>query len=281
LWPLLFGCLEASFALHAVLWARRRRREDFALCIAIALVFVATASRSFIFIALAAIAIVYLERRRPPLWAVTVALAAGITFAGSIGYLRVSSELGAQTVNQSLIERELPAGPLGLTLSNLSTGPWVLSTTLYSVPQRVEFQHGMFFLRDGLNVWDSSVVRSDRWVTESILERDPAANGGMPPTLLGGLYLDFGFTGIAVGLFLAGAVTVWLYPVASRRGLPGRLQYCLWCTYLLTSLYSYFSLKPAFVASILLLEVLVRLDLQTSDPLKPSFRELRAGSRAL
>ena len=279
-WPVVLGALEASFALHAVLLARRRRFEDLIFCVMISLVFVATASRSFALIAFAAIAIVYLERRRPPLWLVTVALATGITVAGSIGYLRVSSEFGAATVNQSLVDRELPTGPVGQTLSNLATGPWVLSTTLHDVPERVPFQHGVFFLRDGLNLLDSSVVRSDRWVTESILERDTSTNGGMPPTLVGGLYLDFGYAGIGVGLFAVGFATVVLYPVASRRGLPGRLQYCLWCAYLLTSLYSYLSLKPAFIASVLLLEVLIRLDRRDPGSVVSPHPELRVVSEA-
>ena len=279
-WPIVFGALEASFALHAVLLARRRRVEDFVFCALIGLVFVATGSRSFALIAFAALAIAYLERRRPPLWLVTLALAAGITVAGSIGYLRVSSELGTVTVNQSLIGRELPTGPVGQTLSNLATGPWVLSTTLEYVPERAPFQHGLFFLRDGLNLVDSSVVRSDRWVTESILERDTTTNGGMPPTLIGGLYLDFGYPGIGIGLFAVGFATIYLYPVASRRGLPGKLQYCLWCAYLLTSLYSYLSLKPALIASVLLLEVLIRLDRREPVRVVPRHPELPIASEA-
>ena len=102
----------------------------------------------------------------------------------------------------------------------------------------------------------------------------------MPPTVVGGLYLDFGYVGIAIGLFLAGAFTIWFYRVASRRGLPGRLQYALWCAYLLTSLYSYFSLKPAFIASILLLEVLVRLDRRIPTAVRTVAADRRVGSHA-
>jgi oligosaccharide repeat unit polymerase len=259
-WPIVFGALQASFLLHAFLLSRRRRPEDFIFCMLISTVFVATAARSFVFVALAAVAIAVLETRRPRLWLVIVVLVCGLTLAGAAGYVRNSTEFGAQTIDDSLVEREFPTGILGLTLSNLSTGPWVLSKALHDVPDQVPFQRGMFFLRDGLNFVDSSFTRSDVWVAETILEREPLANIGYPPTVIGGLYLDFGFAGIAIGMFAAGALTQWLYKLARHRGILGHLQYSLWCAYLLTSVYSYFSLKPSFFVSILLLEVLIRIE---------------------
>jgi oligosaccharide repeat unit polymerase len=91
--------------------------------------------------------------------------------------------------------------------------------------------------------------RADTWVTEAILHRDPAQIGGSPPTLVGGLYIDFGVPGVALGSALLGFLLVLLYRWARRAKTIGALTlYSYAAAYTALAAYSYVSLKPTLVA---------------------------------
>jgi oligosaccharide repeat unit polymerase len=253
LWIWVIGAVEAGI----VIWFLRRRaglRDRFGTAVAGTgvIILVLLAGRSFLLIVGLAVLVALafegrLSRRR-----LVVLAAAGLLILGFGGSARISHSdpTGAR---RAYLQSHHINGIFGLLSQSVATGPFVLANTLDNVPGAIPFQHGRFLLRDVRATMPfhpfGQPDRADVWVTRTILRRDAAQIGGSPPTLAGGLYIDFGLPGVVVGSALLGFLLVLLYRWARVARTIGSLAlYSYSAAYVALAAYSYVSLKPTLVA---------------------------------
>ncbi len=177
----------------------------------------------------------------------------GLVLLAAVGLARIEASDPNGQRRQYLQENNL-SGVGGVLALSASTGPWVFGQSLQAIPETIPYQRGNFFLRDTLaQLPFVSAPRSDWWITEAVLQRDPAAIGGSPPTLVGGLYIDFGLVGIVIGCALIGFGLVRLFHWARAAGTFGALTlYGYLSAYVALAAYSYISLKPTVVVVVAL-----------------------------
>jgi hypothetical protein len=151
-------------------------------------------------------------------------------------------------VQRTVAAHQLTGYPLAGGIINLQAGPHVFQIVRQRVPQVVDYQRGQFFLADGALFLRTKRQPSDQFVTMYITRRNVREVGGSPPTVLGGLYIDGGIALIVVGMAALGLISRALRDryLASPHIYLGA-AYGYWGAWLLVSLYSYISLKPAVV----------------------------------
>lgn len=201
-----------------------------------------TGSRAFLVLPVLALLCLLIERRRPRLWIVLASAAAITAIVAFLGVSRAGSsgQSGNLAVNSERFG--YGDGAFGAILSTLQPGPGVLSTVLTTVPQVVPHQYGAFALRDLPGVIGGE--KSDYWVTTMIMGRDSQAIGGLPPTMIGGFYIDFGMLGVILGVFACFFLLAWWQPIQrTSRVTLSQFAYCFFGAYVITSYYSYLSLK--------------------------------------
>jgi hypothetical protein len=257
-WPFAIGLLEACLLWAAVRLRRDRRRGWLVAAVAVlcAVTLAATAARSFLLIVVLGAFFAGLERRRPTTRSLVVFGAVALLALGAAGQLRVNLSATAME-EQAYREARGLAGATGYALASLQTGPRVFQAVADEVPRNTPFQRGGFFIADVGTVLPRPLrqalpipqQQSDRWVTE-LLGRDPGVVGGLPPTLVGGLYIDAGAPGVFLGCLLLGILSARIAAFARRAGTDGALALHGYLTaYLVISLYGYVSLKPAMLTA--------------------------------
>jgi len=252
LWAWLIGALE-WFAIAASVRCVIARRFDWR-----GLVFASAASgillllagRSFLFLVVFALFLAILTLRRVSLiWLATLGALVLLGLGGSASY-RAEHSIGYGGGGKSL-------SIAGRLTQSAGIGPAVLASVLEETPGYVPFQHGGFVLRDlRVSLPTHPLGRpesSDYWVTTVLRHRRTADVGGSPPTLTGGLYIDFGIPGILVGATLLGTLLTLLYVfVARSRSLAALILYSYFGAYMALSAYSYVSFKPEVMTVVLL-----------------------------
>lgn len=245
LWPIFLPLLQIGVISGITLLARRKAtRAALWLSSTCAFLLFLNGGRSLLLICLLAGALVWVELWRPRLWILGVGAAIGASVVGIIGFVRTQASGGRDLALQYLNERNLDSSWGSLDLS-LQTGPRVLD--LASSPATSFGTNGSILFGDILNFFDSSVQRSDRLVTEAI-GRDPLVLGGMPPTIWGGLLLEYGVLGLIFGT----AVIAWLVISFSRMlrkrdSIYRDVWYGYFSAYVLLGSYSYFSFRPSWI----------------------------------
>lgn len=244
LWTWILGGVEAVLVVAAARAAVHRHLAPRVALLggASALVLIALAARSFLLIVGIAVIVAIATLGRLSVARLAVVAALGLLALGITGQLRVEHSQGQQSAWQSIRQ-------------SLAIGPSVFATVLQEVPQAVHFQHGRFLLRDLRSALPlhpfGRPEPADIWVTDSLRHRDVAVVGGTPPTLAGGLYIDFGLPGVVVGTAFLGAALALLYRWTCRRRTVGALALYAYATsYVALSAYSYVSLKPAAFAAL-------------------------------
>ena len=189
---------------------------------------------------------------------------AGLILLGLAGQARIAGSDPTGEKRAFLVANGYGDGPAGQIIQSASTGPFVLSHVLNQVPSAHEFRNGDFFTSDlrqqipGDFFGDPQAP--DQWVTTEILNLDAAF--GSPPTLVGGLYIDWGVPGILIGCFLVGFMLAAVYNWAKRAGTLGSLiLYSYLVGYIIVSAYSYLSLKPSMLTFLGLAFILHRIEL--------------------
>ncbi|MFC9760538.1 O-antigen polymerase [Rhodococcus jostii] len=206
-----------------------------------------TGSRSFLIFVAIALFVAYLESARPAfIKMIGIALTLGAIFiiAGS-----VRSAVSGQSyeVEQNSERLGYGSGYQAEVYTNLQPGPRVFAHTQTVIPDSIPYQHGAFILRDMPFIGMGQT--SDRWVTDHVMGRDPSSIGGLPPTILGGFYIDWGYAGVAVGVGFLFFSLAYFRPRARALGqcLTTNMSYAIFAAYLFTSFYSYISLKGSIV----------------------------------
>jgi oligosaccharide repeat unit polymerase len=177
--------------------------------------------------------------------------------------LAILGVAGKYRLNHSASAEQLGGrgSPYGLISQSAGIGPSVFATALEQVPQFIPFQHGSFILRDLRATLPFHVFgqpeSADFWVTRALRGRETAVIGGSPPTLAGGLYIDFGIPGIALGAACLGVLLAAMYRWTLRAQTIGALAaYSYLSAYIALAAYSYISIKPEVVTAIMLSVVL-------------------------
>jgi oligosaccharide repeat unit polymerase len=208
-----------------------------------------TGGRSLVAIALIAFGVLFLEIKRPKLRIVLIAICLGVVALGVFGQVRALSSSGVPEAQSFLAKRDLN-GWFGSADVSLQTGPRVLTLAIDHLDD--EPLGGLFLIGDLPKLRPSSINGSDQLVTQ-IIGRNPTVVGGSPPTIFGGLYLDFGWLGVCGGALLIG-----LLLVASRRimyrtqNLGASIWFAYFAAYIAISGYSYVSLRPSWLVVLLM-----------------------------
>jgi oligosaccharide repeat unit polymerase len=213
-------------------------------------ILVLLAGRSFVIIVALALVVAFAVLRGLPPSRLVVLVVIGLAFLGAAGKYR--SEHSA-TMGQSPASRS----SYSAITRSAGTGPAVFATVLNQVPQFVPYQHGAFVLRDLRAMLPfhpfGRPESADSWVTRVLRGRNSTVVGGSPPTLVGGLYIDFGVGGVVVGAALLGLALTLIYRWAGRAQTLGAVTlYGYTTAYVALSGYSYVSIKPAVVTAVAL-----------------------------
>jgi oligosaccharide repeat unit polymerase len=115
--------------------------------------------------------------------------------------------------------------------------PLTFNLVLSTVPEREPFQHGAAIVNGAFGILPGHQMTISEFVSRRLLLL-PADSPGLPPTILGGFYLDFGTAGIVVGMLLVGVVSQYLYwRMFERPSLWAVFFYAYWSFNLLVALY--------------------------------------------
>lgn len=265
LWPIILPVLQSGVIVGALLIARRQSTKYLnALALAASLILLLNGGRSLFVICAIAIAVVMLDVYRPRLWIVLGATAVGAAVFGLVGLLRADGSSNRDATAIFLSERNLDSWWGSLDLS-LQTGPRVFDLATAAAENKNLM--GQILFGDLGNLFDSTITRSDRLVTLAI-GRDPAVVGGMPPTLWGGFYLDFGLIGVIIGaVLLAGILIMLRQRFMHSRSIQAGLIYGYFAAYVTIGVYSYASFRPSWIVVALLataMHLASRPDVRTS-----------------
>jgi oligosaccharide repeat unit polymerase len=245
-WPLIIAALQISIVCAATNAIRNRwNRLSASLAIFSLIILVLSGARALIGIPLIAVAFIYIELRRPSILKVLGALLAGLMLFGIAGRLRLGTAV-TPDAEVYLKSRGLDGWFGSLDLS-LQTGPRVFTR----VANTGIHANGSFLFGDLGSFLKLGFSLSDRYVNE-ILQAGSAQLGGLPPTLFGGFYLDWGWPGVVIMSILLGVVCAATFAWAKRRpGLGSYLWFGYFAAYLVTSSYSYISAKPTWIVVLL------------------------------
>jgi oligosaccharide repeat unit polymerase len=119
-------------------------------------------------------------------------------------------------------------------------GPLTFNFVLSKVPGTEPFQHGMALINGAFGILPGHQPTIGEFVSHRLFGF-PEASPNLPPTILGGFYLDFGVVGIVAGMFLVGMMTQFLYwRVFARPSVWSTFLYAYWCFNLFVALYGDF-----------------------------------------
>lgn len=249
LWPIAHPLLQISvIAFLLKLRVRKNEAKWVLLGIASAICLVLAGGRSFIVVAVIAFGVLILEITRPSVKLILAAVLIGLVAFGAIGELRALSSSGASEFQRYTAARQLE-GWLGSADLSLQTGPRVLSMSIDV--QKGEGLHGAFLFGDIGYFVNSEIPRSDHLIT-TIIGRDPSVIGGSPPSIFGGMYLDFGWVGLALGALLVGLLLAVSRQVMYRRpSIATLIWFSYFAAYIAISGYSYLSVRPSWIVVLL------------------------------
>lgn len=243
LWPIILPALQVIVIVSVIRLMTSNKSMLWASLGFLSLLFlILSGGRSLFLIPIIAVGLFAIDFFRPRLRTILLCAASGVGLIGAFGYARTLGSSGSQTDLAYLGSRDQNSW-LGTLDISVQTGPRVLSAARETISSN--FMSGDFFLADLRSFLGASTPPSDRLVT-MLLNRQPDLVGGLPPTLFGGLYLDWGALGVVFGAFVVGFLLE-LFRQRSRKRMA--LSTVVWTyyfsTYVLMSVYSYISAKPA------------------------------------
>jgi len=119
-------------------------------------------------------------------------------------------------------------------------GPLTFNFVLGTVPEKAPFQHGMALFNAAFGILPGHQPTIGEYVSRNLFGF-PEGAPNLPPTILGGFYLDFGSVGVAVGMLLVGLASQFLYwRMFSRRSVWSMFFYAYWYFNLFVALYGDF-----------------------------------------
>jgi oligosaccharide repeat unit polymerase len=243
-WLIVHPITQMSVMVSLLKWMHGQLDKRWAMLGAISAVsLLFSGARSLIVMSLIAFGVVYLEKRRPKLSWILIASAIGLALLGVVGRFR-ALQSGGGSQYQSYLSRRGTNNWFGSLDSSLQTGPRVMTTAIDYLGG--EQLGGQILLGDFPRLGAGKSTPSDQIVT-LLLGRDPAVVGGSPPTIFGGMFLDFGWAGVVVGALLTGLLLVVARRIMYRSfSLPACIWFGYFAAYIALSGYSFLSLKPAW-----------------------------------
>ena len=142
-----------------------------------------------------------------------VLLAAGLAILSLVAIIR--SEGGTQSASELSLR-----GGIATSLEQTFSGSYFMDPAKTAIivetfPERLPFLHGRTYLEFVIApipraIWpEKPDVRNSYFVAEEVL--DLRTNSGVPPSGLAEFYMNFGWPGIVLGMFLTGVLSAWLY----------------------------------------------------------------------
>ena len=163
---------------------------------------------------------------------------AAIVALGVANYLRLSTS--PPQLEHLLAHSKLPAWvPPALTpaVTFVAFSPLTFNLVLATVPEREPFQLGSAFVHGAFGILPGHQATISEFVSRRLLLQ-PEGSPGLPPTILGGLYIDFGLAGIGLGMLLIGVASQYLHwRMFERPSLWAVFLYAYWTFNLFVALY--------------------------------------------
>ncbi|WP_235835578.1 O-antigen polymerase [Arthrobacter terricola] len=241
-WPLILPILQVVVIVASTrILARNSGRRWLFLGLLALLFLLLSGGRSLFVIPLIAIGLLTVDFLRPRFRTILLSAIGGFAIIGAFGYARTLGSSGSQASISYLGTREQDSWFGALDIS-LQTGPRVMSAAREVIHDN--FLSGQFFWADLQNFLGLQVSPSDRLVTV-LLDRQPDQVGGLPPTIFGGLYLDWGMFGVILGAFVIGGLLEFFRARGlAKLNLPNIVWSYYFLAYILMSVYSYVGAKP-------------------------------------
>lgn len=139
----------------------------------------------------------------------------------------------------------------------LAYGGLIFSQVVQTIPHEIPFQNGGALIDGALGILPGTQRTLGAFVTQEVMGYGSENLIQLPPTLLGGLYIDFGASGIAVGLFAIAFLSRYLYAKSHSGSAEMLFLYSYWVMHLGITLYS--DLIPNSFSWLLPLLVLVTI----------------------
>lgn len=215
-----------------------------------------TGGRSLAAIGALAFGILFIELKRPKLQLVFAAALAGALLTGASGLWRALGSANAAT-SQSYLSRRGLFSWLGSLDLSLQTGPRVLTLAVNNLGG--EQLAGRILIGDLPKFGTPygaiyGLPYGSGYIVTAITGRDSSfTGGGSPPTIFGGLYLDFGWFGVVLGSLLVGFLMVLSRKLMYRKpSLSSYVWFSYFAAYVALSSYSYLSFKPPWIVVLFL-----------------------------
>jgi len=273
LWGYVLRMMLAAGMASAVILSSRiapvsKRWGSALVALASTAILVANGSRVFVVPILVSLLVGagFLRRRlRPAAALITAALL--ISALSLFSAYRSSTEYGGEAA-LALQLSALGVPPsfsfLGSAFLSFQVAPHMLARAVQLVPTMIPFQQGRVLLGEALTLLPGSQMLPDQWIALNIAGTIPAQltggvvypgqGGGVPPGILGGFYIDFGLSGVLIGMALVGAILAFAYTRAKAN--PTLLSVVIYAsvlTYFLISIYGFVTLKLPYVAELAVL----------------------------
>ncbi len=172
---------------------------------------------------------------------VIAAAAVAVIGLGIANYLRLNTsppQLAHMLEHSNLPPWVPPALTPAVTFVAFS--PLTFNFVLSTVPDREPFQYGAALFNGAFGILPGHQATISEFVSRRLFHL-PEDSPGLPPTILGGFYLDFGTPGIAVGMLLIGIASQYLYwRMLAAPSLMRVFFYAYWTFNLFVALYGDF-----------------------------------------
>lgn len=240
-------------------WARgTKKRYDWIMIAAVpslisVLIVLAGASRAPLVIPLVTLIVARSFLKHQPIWKLATVAAVGFATLSTLGYFRgMLSSTSAPEVSLLEFVGVPPAlAPVADMSIDLRFSVGALRDLTKIVPSSIPFQHGAMTLLPLTTFLPGHRDMSDI-VFKNMLGHD-FEGAGEPATILGPLYVDFGWTGVFLGMCLYGVLLSWTYQRMKFQPTAPRIityawwmQNCLWGIFCNGFINVYVILLPLF-----------------------------------
>lgn len=201
----LFGLVLLQMWRHKSQWVTVGIVALAALTSALTLAF---GSRSPLFVGMlmALIAFHYVVRHLRPKQLVAVALV-GLLAVTALGFFRAMGDPSrAQWYTRNSIQYGVPRSAMLFApgLLALRNGPGHLEVIRHVYPSQVPYMNGWFSVMSMATLAPGTQPLPGHVLTKTLFDRPIEEMGGVAPGMLGGFYVDRGWLGIAIGMFIVG-----------------------------------------------------------------------------
>ncbi len=156
--------------------------------------------------------VVYYYLRNAPVLPVAAMVTVVVLFVGVYGFVRHETLKEGETGAYPSLAKELGTppwmAPVVPAYQVTREGTGICNKLIENIPSKEEFFQGKLLVADSLTILPGKQITGGALIKKLMTGKSGA---GLTPSIIGGLYADFGLKGILAGLFVTGVVLGYLY----------------------------------------------------------------------